>query len=190
MSVAPSLLCAAETSQLVIIDVQVRLAAAMPATSRDQVVRNSGTLLQAAALLGIPSHVTEQYPKGLGHTEPDVAQHLGADQAPVCKTCFASSGAAGFNEQLDAHQGRHQVILAGMETHVCVLQTALELQTRGYQVFVVEDSVSSRTETNRQNALARLRQGGVIVSNTESVLFEWLRDASHPHFKIISALIK
>ncbi len=190
MGVTPAMLCAAESSQLIVIDVQVRLAAAMEAAGREQVIRNSARLLQAAALLEIPAHLTEQYPKGLGATEPELAQYLAPGQAPLCKTCFSSSAAAGFNELLDAHHGRHQVILAGMETHVCVLQTAIDLQTRGYQVFVVEDAVCSRTEVNRNNALARLRQAGAIVTNTESVLFEWLRDAAHPHFKNITALIK
>ena len=77
-----------------------------------------------------------------------------------------------------------------MEAHVCVLQTAMELLGRGYQVFVVEDAVASRAEANRQNAMARLREAGAVVTNTESVLFEWLRDAGHPQFKASTALIK
>ena len=85
---------------------------------------------------------------------------------------------------------RKQIILAGMEAHVCVLQTALELHATGLQIFVVEDAVCSRRMKNKINALARLRQAGVIVTNTESVLFEWLRDAGHEHFKTISALIR
>ncbi|WP_127475620.1 isochorismatase family protein [Sulfurivermis fontis] len=190
MGTTTALLCAAETSQLVVIDVQVRLAAAMPPEVRERVVKNTAILLQAARLLELPVIATEQYPKGLGNTEDDVAQHFPAQLDVVCKTCFASSGAAGFNAALDAHRGRHQVILAGMEAHVCVLQTAMELLGRGYQVFVVEDAVSSRDEANRQNAMARLRQAGAIVTNTESVVFEWLRDAAHPQFKAITALIK
>lgn len=190
MSVTPSLLCASESSQLVIIDVQSRLAAAMSPAERERVIKNCGVLAQAAKLLSIPVCTTEQYPKGLGHTEPTLLEHLADTPAPLCKTCFAAAGAGQFNNQLDAHHGRHQIVLTGMETHVCVLQTALELQARGYQVFVVEDAVCSRSEANKHNALARLRQAGVVVSNTESVLFEWLRDAAHPQFKTLSALIK
>jgi nicotinamidase-related amidase len=190
MGTVASLLCAAETSQLVVIDIQARLAAAMPPEVRERVVKNSAILLQAARLLDVPLHVTEQYPKGLGHTEAAVAQHFPADIDVVSKTCFASSGAAGFDAALDARQGRHQVVLAGMEAHVCVLQSAMELLGRGYQVFVVEDAVSSRDDAHRHNAMARLRQAGAVVTNTESVLFEWLRDASHPQFKAVTALIK
>jgi nicotinamidase-related amidase len=190
MGTSNALLCAAESSQLVVIDVQVRLTAAMPPEAREQVIRNTGILLQAARLLELPVIATEQYPKGLGVTEAALTQHFPDNLDVVCKTCFASSGAAGFNAALDAHPGRHQAILTGMEAHVCVLQSAMELLGRGYQVFVVEDAVSSRNEAHRQNAMARLRQAGAIVTNTESVLFEWLRDASHPHFKAITALIK
>lgn len=190
MGSANALLCAAETSQFVVIDIQVRLAAAMPPETRERVMKNSGILLQAARLLQVPTVVTEQYPKGLGNTEPAVAQHFSENLGVVCKTCFASSGAAGFDAALDAHHGRHQVILAGMEAHVCVLQSAMELLGRGYQVFVVEDAVSSRDDANRHNAMARLRQAGAVVTSTESVLFEWLRDASHPQFKAVTALIK
>jgi len=190
MATANALLCAAETSQLVIIDIQTRLTAAMPPEARARVMRNSGILLQAARLLNLPTLVTEQYPKGLGHTEAEVAQYFPDAVGVVCKTCFASSGAAEFNTALDTHPDRHQVILAGMEAHVCVLQSAMELLGRGYQVFVVEDAVSSRDDANRHNAMARLRQAGAVVTNTESVLFEWLRDATHPQFKAVTALIK
>jgi nicotinamidase-related amidase len=105
------------------------------------------------------------------------------------KTAFSCCNAEGFDAAACADQ-RTQWILCGMEAHVCVLQTALELRARGLEVFVVADAISSRTEANRDNALARLRQAGVIVSNTESVLFEWLRDASDPQFKVLSALIR
>lgn len=187
---AQAQLCAAETSQLVIIDIQTRLAAAMPPQARQRVVKNSGILLQAAGLLDLPVVVTEQYPKGLGTTEPAVTEHFPNQRQLLCKTCFASSGAAGFDAALDAQPGRHQLILAGMEAHVCVLQSTLQLLGRGYQVFVVEDAVCSRSEANHLNAMARLRQAGAVITNTESVLFEWLRDACHPHFKAVTALIK
>lgn len=183
------MLCDDSESILVIVDTQTRLAAAMPEAARARVTGNSGILLQAAALLNIPVLVTEQYPKGLGHTEPAVARRLPVQARHFEKNCFACTGAAGF---MDALRGlaRRQVVLAGMETHVCVLQSALELKDAGSQVFVVEDAVCSRAEANHHNALARLRGAGIIVSNTESVLFEWLRDASHAQFKQVSALIR
>jgi nicotinamidase-related amidase len=185
-----SRLAAAATSQLVVIDIQTRLAAAMPSAARERVLKNTAILLQAAGLLQLPVVATEQYPKGLGNTEAALAQHFPDGLDVVCKTCFASTGAAGFNTALDAHPGRHQVILSGMEAHVCVLQTAMELLGRGYQVFVAEDAVCSRDDANRHNAMARLRQAGAVITNTESVLFEWLRDAAHPQFKAVTALIK
>lgn len=183
------MLCSASESTLVIVDTQTRLAAAMPDAARARVLNNSGVLLQAAVLLNIPVLVTEQYPKGLGHTEPAVARYLPAQVQHFEKTCFSCYSAPEFREALHSST-RKQVILAGMETHVCVLQTALELNDAGNQVFVAEDAVCSRAEAHHHNALARLRQAGVIVSNTESVLFEWLRDASHAHFKQVSALIR
>jgi nicotinamidase-related amidase len=183
------MLCSVSESVLLIIDTQTRLAAATPEAARARVINSSGVLLQAAALLNVPALVTEQYPKGLGHTEPAVIRHLPAQARHFEKTCFSCCAAAGF---MDALRGlaRRQIILAGMETHVCVLQTALELNAAGKQVFVAEDAVCSRVEAHHLNALARLRQAGVIVSNSESVLFEWLRDAGHARFKQISALIR
>jgi nicotinamidase-related amidase len=179
-----------DESVLVIVDVQVRLASAMPAEARDAVVRNCGNLLQAASLLSIPAIVTEQYPKGLGPTEPgivdrDAARHV----ARIEKTCFSCAGAEAFRDALK-NTARRQVVLAGMETHVCVLQTALDLLAEDFEVFVVEDAVSSRRPAHATNALYRLRQAGVVITNTESVLFEWLRDARHEHFRAISALVK
>ncbi len=184
----PLLLSAAD-SQLLLIDVQLRLAAAMPDADRARVLRYGAALSQAAGLLGVPVIATEQYPKGLGGTEPALREAMPAQTSMVEKMCFACTGEAGFRQVLAA-QPRRQLVLAGMEAHVCVLQTAMELHAEGYQVFVAEDAVSSRNPSHQQNAMERLRQAGVVVTNTESVLFEWLRDASHPQFKAVSALIK
>ena len=183
------MLSRASDSILVLVDVQTRLSAAMPEAARERVLRNSGILLQAAALLNIPLLVTEQYPTGLGHTEASLTALLPPHTPRIEKTCFSCCAASGFMEKLNAST-RTQVILAGMETHVCILQTALELVSSGREVFVVEDAVCARTEERHQNALARLRHNGVVVTNTESVLFEWLRDATHKEFKNISRLIR
>ncbi|MEJ2436053.1 MAG: isochorismatase family protein [Pseudolabrys sp.] len=113
-----------------------------------------------------------------------------AEAAPLEKTAFSCCAAEGFNTALDGAPERHQIVLTGMETHVCVLQTALELQAAGRQVFVVADAVCSRAKANHKNALRRLASAGVIVANTESMLFEWMRDAKHPQFKAISQLLK
>ena len=181
-------LCDATHSQLVVIDIQERLVAAITSKPCQQTLRNAERLAQAAKTLHIPVTHTEQYPKGLGVTEKTVRTHL-PDSAAIEKTCFSCFAAEGFITALATHQ-RQQIVLCGMESHVCVLQTAIELQQAGYQVFVVEDAVCSRHKQNHQNALARLRQAGIIVTNTESVIFEWLRDASHPDFKALSRLLR
>ncbi len=182
-------LCDAANSHLVVVDIQTRLAAAMDAADRERVIRNAGILIQSAGLLGVPLIASEQYPKGLGPTEEDVAWHFPKELTVLEKTCFACGGEPTFRDAISG-ANRRQIVIAGMETHVCVLQTAYELLADGYAVFVVEDAVSSRNEAHHRNALRRLAQAGVVVTNTESVLFEWLRDARHEHFRQISALIK
>jgi nicotinamidase-related amidase len=167
-------------SSLVLVDVQERLAAVMPA--RESVVRAAGILLEAAARLKVPVLVTEQYPQGLGATVPELCAKLPEGHVRVEKTRFSACGSLAL--------ARPQVVLAGMEAHVCVLQTALELAESGHQVFVVSDAVCSRTEANRLNALARMQAAGIVVTNTESVVFEWLRDAAHEHFRALSKLIR
>ena len=181
-------LCDANHSQLVVIDIQERLVAAMPSKPRQQTLSNAERLVQAAKTLQVPITHTEQYPKGLGATDKKLRSHL-PDYAAVEKTCFSCFAADGFISAL-ASQQRQQVILCGMESHVCVLQTAIELQQAGYQVFVVEDALCSRHKKHHLNALARMRQAGIIISNVESVIFEWLRDASHPGFKSLSRLLR
>ena len=183
-----SFISEAQNSVLVIIDVQQRLAAAMPKGVCDRVMEQIKTLVTAANTLSVPVVVTEQYPKGLGHTDDDVKACLIAETPIIEKTCFSSVKATGFVATLDESK-RKQIILTGMETHICVLQTALELQQQGYQVFVVEDAVSSRSKANQYNALQRLRHAGVIITNVESVLFEWLADSQHPEFKNLAHLI-
>ena len=184
-----SLLCQSALSQLLIIDVQERLAQSMSETVLATLLRNTAILIEATAALAIPTLRTEQYPKGLGPTVPDIMAKLPSDQTAYEKTCFSSCGAAGIEKSLN-DTARKQIIIAGMEAHICVLQSALELQQRGMQVFVVQDAVCSRSKKHYKNALARMQQAGIIISNTESVLFEWLQDASHPQFKSLSKLIR
>lgn len=183
------MLAHAERSVLVVTDIQARLAAAMPPLQLARVLRNAGILLQATGRLDIPVIVTEQYPAGLGPTHEAITPFIPASAQRFEKTCFSACGAGGFFDALVRLQ-RTQVVLIGMEAHVCVLQTAAELAEKGLDVFVVEDAVCSRTHANRGNGLARMRDAGMAVSNTESVLFEWLRNARHEHFKSLSALIK
>lgn len=182
-----SLISQAATSQLVIVDMQEKLATAMDSVTMPQVIRNCAILLQASTLLDIPVVYTEQYPKGLGPTSPELLALLSANQR-VEKTVFSCSDEPTFNRKLTGD--RSQIVLAGMEAHICILQTALALHAQGRQVFVAEDAVISRRPENKANALERLRQAGVIVSNTESILFEWLGKAEGEAFKQISQLIR
>lgn len=181
------MLASPQLSQLVVIDMQVKLASVMPAEAMQSVVKNCGVLAQAAHLLAVPTILTEQYPQGLGESLPEIKQHL-PNCKPVTKTAFSACGEPRFSQQL--HQDKPQIILAGMEAHICVLQTALALLQAGKQVFVAEDAVISRNTANKANALTRLRDAGCVISNTESVVFEWLGNANHEAFKAISKLIK
>ena len=173
-------------SQLVIVDMQIKLSNVM-SSHIDSVVKNCATLLQSAALLEIPVLFTEQYPQGLGPTLPELAQYMAGKKA-VEKTAFSCCGEPAFSRQL---LGDHsQVILAGMEAHICILQTALDLLAQGKTVFVLEDAVISRNPENKRNALNRMREAGVIITNTESLVFEWLGTATGDAFKKISQLVR
>ena len=184
----PALLCDATDSVLVVIDIQERLARAMPEKPLQRLVERTAMLIQAANLLDVPVLRTEQYPKGLGPTLPDIEQQLHNDHK-MEKTCFSCSDASGFAQTLQETR-RQQVVLTGMESHVCVLQTALGLQASGHRVFVVGDAVCSRYKANHKNALQRMAHSGVAITNSESVLFEWLRDSRHEQFKTISAFLR
>ena len=183
-----SLIVDSQNSVLVIVDVQERLAAAMPKGVCERVVEQITTLLIAASTLDVPVVVTEQYPKGLGNTVIELKSKLPSETKTIEKTSFSSNRTADFTLAVE-NSGKQQVILVGMETHICVLQTALDLQEQGYQVFVVEDAVSSRSKSNQYNALQRLRNAGVIITNLESMIFEWLGDSQHPEFKTLAQLI-
>jgi len=182
-------LCHAQHSQLLIVDIQERLASAMPADILKNTIKNNRILLNAANELNIPVIYSEQYPKGLGHTVSKLSEALIATNISFTKTCFACTGEDGFSEIISKNN-RQQIIIGGIESHICVLQTAIQLQRQGYTVYVAEDAICSRKKLNHKNAIKRLRQNDVIVSNVESVLFEWLRDATHPKFKTLSQLIK
>ena len=187
MAKPTSALAQASLSRLVIVDMQDKIAGVMQSEAMGKVIKHCGILLQAAAALEIPSLYTEQYPQGLGATLPALAERL--QKAPrVEKTTFSCCAEPTFCRQLTGD--RPQIILAGMEAHICVLQTALQLKEQGHQVFVVEDAIISRDPANKANAIARLRDAGITVSNTESVIFEWLGKAEGDVFKQISRLIR
>ena len=174
-------------SQFVMIDVQSRLATVMPTDAMQMVIKNCSILAQTASLLGVAMIVTEQYPKGLGHTIPELSALI-PNIHPVDKTTFSCLAESKFTRQLT--RDHSQIILSGMEAHICVVQTALDLIEAGKQVFVVEDAVISRNPANKANALARMRDAGCIITNTESVVFEWLGAAEGEVFKAVSKLIR
>jgi nicotinamidase-related amidase len=171
---------------LVVVDVQERL---LPAIfEQPRVVQNTVRLIQGAAMLRVPIFATEQYRKGLGPTVPEVAAAI-PGFAPMEKLAFSACGAAGFIPALKEKKVS-EPILCGIEAHVCVSQTCLDLLDKGLRVFVVADAVSSRTQENYQYGLDRMRAAGAVIVSTEMVLFELLEQAGTAEFKQVLTLVK
>lgn len=147
------------------------------------------TVVKGAALLNVPVIVTEQYPKGLGHTATEIIDVLPASAQKIEKTRFSACGVQAFETQLDRTNAK-QVVVCGIEAHICVNQTVQDLLGRGIQVHVLADCVTSRWANNRLIALARMQQSGAIPSSVEMCLFEFLRDSKHEQFRAVQALIK
>lgn len=146
-------------------------------------------LAHAAQLLKLPIIVTEQYPKGLGHTAGEIRAVLPAALEFVEKTAFSSCGAPTFITQLE-QTGARQAIVCGIEAHICVNQTTHDLLARGYKVHFLTDCITARTAHHKQVGLAKMQQSGALPSSTETALFELMRDARHEQFKAIQRLIK
>jgi nicotinamidase-related amidase len=177
------MLLSAERSVLLLLDLQQRL---MPAIhDGDRVVARAARLAEAALLLDVPAVATEQYPAGLG---PTVAPLAGYARATMAKTRFSAAAEPGFAALLPA--GTREVVIAGVETHVCVLQTVLELLGSRHRVILVADATGSRDPADHRAAVDRARQHGAEVVTSEMVLFEWLRDARHPSFRQVHKLLK
>jgi hypothetical protein len=180
----------ADRSQLLIIDVQERLVPAM--SQPEDVVSACAFLGNVAGLCGVPALVSEQYPKGLGNTVPDV---ISACSKPtvVTKTAFSvarETKILGKLRKKRSDQRRDQIVICGVEAHVCVLQSALELCTLGFEVFVVADAISSRHLGSRDVALSRMAHAGVMPVTREMVAFEWVGDAKAKPFKPVSTLVR
>lgn len=171
---------------LVVVDLQERLLPAM--FERGRVLQNSIRLAAGAVALRVPVFVTEQYPKGIGPTVPELAAVIPGFVARE-KTTFSAGGAPGFVEALKT-AGVTDAVLCGIESHVCVTQTGLDLLAAGVQPFVAADAVSSRTPENWRCGLDRLRDAGAVIVSTEMVLFEWLGAAGTDEFKQILGLVK
>ena len=172
---------------LAVIDVQESFRAHIP--DFDELAARVALVARAAQTLGVPVIVTEQYPKGLGRTAAEIRSVLPENFEPIEKTAFSSCGASEFVAQLE-RAGARQVVLCGIEAHVCVNQTAHDLLARGYKVHLLTDCLSSRSAHNRQVGLDKMRQSGALPSSTEMALFELMRDARHEQFKAIQKLIK
>lgn len=171
---------------LVVVDIQERL---LPAIfERERVVQNAVRLIRGAAALGIPLFATEQYRKGLGATVPEVASAI-PGFAPMEKLAFSACGAAGFVSTLKEKKVS-DVLLCGIEAHVCVSQTCLDLLGEGFRVFVAADAVSSRTPENYRIGVERMRGAGAVIVSTEMALFELLEQAGTEEFKRILALVR
>jgi nicotinamidase-related amidase len=168
---------------LVVVDIQEAFRKAVP--SFDAVAESAATLVQGAEAMGIPIVVTEQYPKGLGHTVPEVAEHLPDGLKPLEKVRFSAAEAEGFDLN-----GRDQVLVCGIETHVCVNQTVLDLLDRGIEVEVVGDAVGSRTDENRELGLHKVEDAGAVLTSVETALFELLGGSDAAEFKQVQALVK
>ncbi|MDA0336668.1 MAG: hydrolase [bacterium] len=173
-------------SIVVLIDVQGKLAELM--YDKQQLYRQLLILLRGARILKIPILWLEQYPQGLGPTVPEIAAVLG-DLEPIDKTSFSACGSPRFQQAL-LDSGRKSVVVAGIESHVCVYQTARDLLTEGYRVEVVADAVSSRSVDNRHAGLQRMAHLGAGMMSTEMLLFEWLRESGSAEFKEISRLVR
>ena len=171
---------------LTVVDVQGKLAQLMH--GRDALFKNIQILIQAAKILEIPILWCQQCPDALGPTVPEIAQLL-ADIEPINKASFSCCGAEQFNAGLK-ELGRNQALLCGIETHVCIYQTAVDLLRQDFNVYVITDAVSSRALENKQIALNRLAAEGAKISSTEMALFELLKTAENPQFKQVSRLVK
>lgn len=180
------MLIRAKDSVLVVIDMQERLVPAMQSPART--IRNARLLLTAARENNVPAILTEQYPQGLGPTMPEVLKEAG-NSPIITKLHFSCMEDELFSAEFKK-LGRKQAILAGMEAHICVVQTAASLIEDGYEVFVVSDATASRTAESENACLQRLSASGAGIVTTEMVVFEWLGKAGTPAFKKLLPLIK
>jgi nicotinamidase-related amidase len=177
----------AERAALVVVDVQESFRNVISDFS--EIAARIAQFAHGAQLLGVPLIVTEQYPKGLGHTAGEIRTVLPASLEPVEKTAFSSCGAREFVARLD-ETGARQVLLCGIEAHICVNQTAHDLIARGLQVHLLTDCITARSEHDRRIGLKKMELAGALPSSVETALFELMRDARHEQFKTVQKLIK
>jgi nicotinamidase-related amidase len=176
-----------EHAALIVIDMQEAFRSVIQ--DFPEVAARISKAVQGAQLLEIPVLVTEQYPKGLKHTAAEILPHLPKDANTIEKICFSSCGVEQF-QQLFIGRNIKQAIVCGIEAHICVAQTVLDLLAQDIEVHLLVDCITSRKRDSKEVALARLTQAGAVLSNLEMSLFEMLKTADSPHFKAIQSLIK
>jgi len=176
----------ANDSLLLIIDVQEKLVNML---DKSVVVERTAKLAKAAQILGIPTIATQQYSKGLGQTVDSVKENFAQDTYIAEKTSFSALKEEGFTDKLKSY-GKKQIVICGIETHICVHQTAADLLEQGYDVYVVKDACASRRKYEFKQGIERMQGNGAKISCLEIVLFEWLKGAKSPCFKDVQALIK
>jgi nicotinamidase-related amidase len=175
-----------EETVLVVVDIQGKLAQLMH--DRESLFDNVKKMIRGAGILELPIIWVEQNPRGLGPTVPEIAE-LMPGKIPISKMTFSCAGNRNFTRELEA-LGRKQVLLVGIETHVCIYQTVMDLKELSYEVQVVADAVSSRTEENKRVALMRIRDLGAALTTAETALFELLKVAEGPRFKAMLKVVK
>lgn len=180
----PQLHCPADDVLLVVVDIQPNFMAAIH--EADRVTRRSRFLLEVARLLDVPTLATEQYPTRMGNLDPSLRSLV---PSPFPKMAFSCWGAPGFQDAMES-AGKSCVVLVGIETHICVTLTALDLLNNGYHVFVCPDALSARSQEMHKLGMERMRDSGVVPSHTETLAYEWMGAAEHPRFKEILEQVK
>ena len=175
-----------QNSLVMVIDVQEKLVNML---EKDTIVQKTAKLVQAAKILDIPVIVTEQYPKGLGATLDVIKANLGENTQFYEKTSFSALDTEGIEDKLKK-SSKKQIVLCGIETHICVHQTCAALIDAGYEVYIIKDACASRNKYEFKQGIEIMRQNGAKISCLEIALFEWLGSAKHPNFKEVQALIK
>ncbi len=170
---------------LLIIDIQEKL---VKMINNSLIINNATKIAKTARILNLPTIITEQYPKGLGNTIEGIKNEI-TDAKYLEKTNFSALNEFSIEEEI-TKANKKQIIILGIETHICVLQTAFDLLKEGYEVFVIKDASASRSEENNNLALQRLIQAGAQILSTEMVIFELLKSSKHSNFKEIQALVK
>ncbi len=178
-----------DKTSLVVIDMQERLMNAIPEDKRESTTKNALILIEASKVMNIPITVTEQYPKGLGPTISDIRDGVGDGFSPIEKVVFSCGRSPEFRSAIEGANKR-ELLICGIETHVCVLQTTMDLIKDGYKVYVPADAVTSRKELDWEKGISLIEKAGAVVGTTETFLFQLLERAGTEEFKIISKLVK